>query len=380
MKKQLGIRTVVVSCIICFFVTAALLVSAIAVITGSLGGVLDVLKYAHAIGIIEKNYIGDTDLNAAEEAGYRALVSALDDRWSYYMNPEEYEAYKLYSKNVYTGVGITIQKIEETGELRIVSVAEGSPAEKAGIEADDVLLAVDGTSVTGMAVSEVRGLIQERQGREVVLTVRTPEGDVRDVTLRSETIFNDPVSYKMLESGIGYISIKNFEAGCADGVKSAVKKLMEEGAAGLIFDVRNNPGGKVSQLLDILDFLLPEGDIFISVDKNGREKVHTSDADCIELPMATLVNAYSYSAAEFFAAALQEYDRAVVVGEQTTGKGRSQITVALPDGSAIHISNNVYLTPNRVDLSKVGGITPDIAVENEGAEDRQLSAAVSALS
>jgi len=361
-------------------VTAALLVSAIAVITGSLGGVLDVLKYAHAIGIIEKNYIGDTDLNAAEEAGYRALVSALDDRWSYYMNPEEYEAYKLYSKNVYTGVGITIQKIEETGELRIVSVAEGSPAEKAGIEADDVLLAVDGTSVTGMAVSEVRGLIQERQGREVVLTVRTPEGDVRDVTLRSETIFNDPVSYKMLESGIGYISIKNFEAGCADGVKSAVKKLMEEGAAGLIFDVRNNPGGKVSQLLDILDFLLPEGDIFISVDKNGREKVHTSDADCIELPMATLVNAYSYSAAEFFAAALQEYDRAVVVGEQTTGKGRSQITVALPDGSAIHISNNVYLTPNRVDLSKVGGITPDIAVENEGAEDRQLSAAVSALS
>ncbi|MGI5935797.1 MAG: S41 family peptidase [Oscillospiraceae bacterium] len=380
MKKRFGIRTVVVSCLVCVLATAALLLSAVAVMTGSVGGVWDVLKYAHTIGIIEKNYIGETDLGTAEEAGYRALVGALDDRWSYYMNPEEYEAYKQYSKNTYTGVGITLQIIAETGEMKIVSVIEGSPAEKAGIAADDVLLAVDGASVTGMTISEVRGLIQARHGQEIVLTVRTPVGDVRDVRLRSETIFNDPVSYKMLESGLGYISIENFENGCADGVKSAVRKFMEEGAAGLIFDVRDNPGGKVSQLLDILDFLLPEGDIFISVDKNGREKVHTSNADCIELPMAILVNANTYSAAEFFAAALQEYDWAIVVGEQTTGKGRSQITVSLPDGSAIHISNNVYLTPNRVDLSKAGGVTPDIEEGNEGAEDRQLSAAVSALS
>jgi len=380
LKRRFSFLTVLISCLLCILATAALFISIFAIKTGGVNRVWDVLKYAQVIGIIEKNYIGKTDLGIAEEAGYRALISALDDRWSYYMSPEEYKAYKQYSKNTYTGIGITLQKVEETGELKIISVVADSPADKAGIKADDVLLAIDGISVTGMTVAEVRGIVQEQHGRELVLTIRTAEGALQDVSLYSETIFTDPVSYEMLESGLGYISIKNFEAGCADGVKSAVRKLMNDGATGLIFDVRNNPGGKVSQLLNILDFLLPEGDIFISIDKNGREKVHTSKADCIELPMAILVNANSYSAAEFFAAVLQEYDWALVVGEQTTGKGRSQITIALPDGSAVHISNNIYLTPNRIDLSQTGGITPDLVVENEGEGDRQLSTAVSALS
>ena len=147
----------------------------------------------------------------------------------------------------------------------------------------------------------------------------------------------------------------------------------------MVVDLRSNGGGYVSELTSLLDTLLPKGEIFVSVDDKGKEKVTESDANCVELPMAVLVNAGSYSAAEYFAAVLREYDVAAVVGEATTGKGRSQINVPLLDGSAVHVSSKRYLTPARVDLSETGGIVPDVALEL-GENDAQLAAAMELFS
>ena len=172
-----------------------------------------------------------------------------------------------------------------------------------------------------------------------------------------------PVTFELLADGTtGYVAITNFREGAAQNAIDAVEELMSQGAERLIFDVRDDPGGQLTELIELLDYLLPEGDIFIRSDKYGNETIEVSDADCVDLPMAVLVNADSYSAAEFFAAALREFDWAIIVGEATTGKSRSQVTIRLNDGSAVHISTYRYLTPNRVDLYEAGGLTPDLEI------------------
>ena len=185
-------------------------------------------------------------------------------------------------------------------------------------------------------------------------------------------VYSNPVSYQLLEEDVGYIRIDNFREGAAEEATAAIEALTAEGASCLVFDVRNDPGGQLTELTALLDYLLPEGDIFIRADKDGNETVDTSGAGCVELPMAVIVNGDSYSAAEFFAAALQEYGAAEVVGEHTTGKARSQVTVALSDGSAVHLSKYSYLTPMRNDLYASGGITPDVEIVLSEEERRSF--------
>lgn len=195
----------------------------------------------------------------------------------------------------------------------------------------------------------------------------------------------------MLDGNVGYVKIENFDKNSADHTIAAIKTLIDEGAESLLFDVRNNPGGYKDELVEVLDYLLPEGVLFRMVYYNGEETVDESDADCVTLPMAVLVNSESYSAAEFFAAALQEYGVAEVVGTQTSGKGYFQNTYRLSDGSAVALSSGTYYTPNGVSLANVG-ITPDLMVEMEDedfaalyydqlepADDNQLQAALDLL-
>jgi len=196
---------------------------------------------------------------------------------------------------------------------------------------------------------------------------------------------------KMLPGNIGLVTIVNFNANCAKETKAAVQKLLDEGAQKLIFDVRNNPGGRVTELVSVLDYLLPEGALFRSKDNKGRESVENSDAACLEMPMAVLVNGNSYSAAEFFAAALQEYEWATVVGEKTVGKGNYQVTYKLQDGSAVGLSIGKYYTPQGKHLEGVG-IMPDVVVPVDDKtaaaiyagtldpeEDPQIQSAIKAL-
>ena len=178
----------------------------------------------------------------------------------------------------------------------------------------------------------------------------------------------------MLEDGVGLVSIYNFDSRCYDETIAALESLLDQGAQKLIFDVRGNPGGYQKELVKILDYLLPEGDLFRSEYYTGSVVVDKSDAKCLEMPMAVLINGNSYSAAEFFAAALEEYDAAVTVGLPTTGKGYFQTAIRLSDGSAVRLSIGRYTTPNGVSLADVGGLQPNILVE----VDDETAAAIAA--
>ncbi len=379
MKKKFSMSALVLTGCAAVLCTLVVSIGMVLYRFGGLDYLRSALKVVTVMEIAEERYIGDVTLEELTDGASAGVIDVLD-QWSYYMDAESYQSYLLYSQNQYAGIGITISLSEENGELEIVSVTEGGPAEAAGLEAGQVILSVDGTAVAGMTTSEVRALIQARVGDSVEVQVRDANGETQTYQVNCEVLETTVVTSEMLEGNIGYIDIANFEDGCAEDAIAAVDALIAQGAESLIFDVRDNPGGKVSELVEFLDYLLPEGDLFISVNKDGSESVRTSEASCIELPMAVLINANSYSAAEFFAAALEEYDWAETVGEATTGKGRSQVTITLSDGSAVHLSTQKYLTPNRVDLSEAGGLTPDYPVTLSGESDTQLAEAIKILS
>jgi carboxyl-terminal processing protease len=348
-------------------------------------------KLAEAASVIDDYYIGDYDSEKMTDAAIEAMIKNLGDRWSYYMTADELASYTKTTNNEYAGIGIVIQKDEE-GRISVVTVYSKSPAGNAGILAGSVIKAVGEKNIEGWTLDDALIEIKKAiDAGEVTLTLEQPDGTIKSFTLIPGTVETDPVAYELLDDGIGLITIKNFEAKCALQSQEAVAALTAKGAKGIVFDVRNNPGGQLDELLDILDYILPEGKIFIRKNIDGGVEEDMSDAACVKLPMAVMINADSYSAAEFFAAALSEYDWAVTVGEKTTGKGYAQITLQLKDGSAIHISSMEYFTPSGQSLANIG-LTPDIAVDIEyedrvslyggslaHSEDAQLIAAVDAV-
>lgn len=333
-------------------------------------------------------YINGADKTKLEDAAAHAMVGALGDRWSYYIPADEYAAYQEQKKNAYVGIGVTIRETENG--YHIDKVTEGGPAEKAGLLAGDMIVAVDDTSVVGMPVDEGKTLVQGKKGTSVEITVDRA-GESLTFTVKRDTVKTKVATGQMLDGKIGLVTIENFNTNCYSESKAAVEELIAQGAVALIFDVRYNGGGYVDEMVDLLNYLLPKGDLFRTIDYLGKESVDKSDAGCVEMPMAVLVNASSYSAAEFFAAALREYDWAVVVGEKTSGKGHYQVTYPLSDGSAVGLSIGKYFTPKGQCLEGVG-IVPDVVVEvdQETAagiyagtlapmEDPQILAAIEAL-
>lgn len=311
--------------------------------------------------LILKCFIGDKDQTAMEDAAAHAMIASLGDRWSYYIPAKEVAAYEERMSNAYVGIGVTISARPDSGGLTILNVTPEGPADQAGLKANDVIVAVEGERFTSENMNEVQDKIRGEEGTEVQITVlRDAEEKIFSVKRMQ---INTPVAKgQMLENGVGLIKIVNFNNNCAKETIELIEKLKEQGAQKLIFDVRFNPGGYASELVKVLDYLLPEGELFRTVDYNGNENVDKSDASFLDMPMAVLVNDSSYSAAEFFAAALQEYEAGTVVGQKTYGKGYFQNTFYLPDGSAVGISVGKYFTPKGVSLAGVG-ITPDISVE-----------------
>ena len=262
--------------------------------------------------------------------------------------------------NSYVGVGITVTEREDR-YLDILEVTKGGPAEGAGVEAGGVIIRVGEQDISEVGIDGATALIKGEEGTDVTMTIRYGEEE-REYTM-TRAYFEVTVAWgQMLEDNIGMVTIENFDGRCAEETLAAVEQLLDEGAAALIFDVRNNPGGYKHELCEVLDYLLPEGPLFRSEYYDGKVQVDESDADFLDVPMAVLVNSESISAAEFFAAALSEYDAATVVGEQTIGKGYFQQAYKLSDGSAVGLSVGKYTTPNGVSLAGVG-ITPDVPVE-----------------
>ena len=335
------------------------------------------LSLLEGLHLINEKFVGEYDEGEVVDAALEGMVEGLGDRWSYFLTEEEYEAQNQRRTNQYVGVGVTVSYTSEEG-LQIVEVAAGGPAEEAGLQPGELITAVDGFSLAGEARYEGTNKIQGEEGTTVSLEVQGTDGQTRTVEVKRTKLETDPVSAEMLENNVGYVRLSNFYDRSADRLKEEVTRLQEEGATALVFDMRNNGGGYLSQLTDMLDFLLPEGPIFITRDRAGNEKVTQSDASCVDLPMAVLVNADTYSAAEFFAAELQEWGVAVIVGEPTSGKGYSQQTFELPNGSAVAISTGAYFTGSGTSLIGTG-LTLDKEVYLTDQGDAQLEAALELL-
>ena len=331
-----------------------------------------------ALNLVNTLFVGEYDETEVVDAALEGMVSGLGDRWSYYLTADELAAQNQRRTNQYVGIGVTVSYAREEG-LEIQAVTAGGPAEAAGLQEGELITAVDGTSLAGEARYEGANLIQGEEGTSVTLEITGTDGSVRTVEVERASIDTDPVESEMLEGDVGYVRLLNFYDNSAQRLEEAVTALQEQGAQALVFDMRDNGGGYLHELTDMLDFLLPEGPIFISRDRAGNEEITTSDASCVDLPMAVLVNADTYSAAEFFAAELQEQGVAVIVGEPTSGKGYSQQTFTLPHGGAVAISTGAYFTGSGTSLIGTG-LTLDAEVYNTvDGEDAQLAAALELL-
>ena len=340
--------------------------------------------------LIEERFIGEADATAMGDGAAVGMIESLGDRWSYYISAAEYESYMEQMKNAYVGVGITVTLREDGTGADIIQVVKGGPAEAAGLLPGDVIVAVDGVYFDTSDMQDLTLRIKGVEGTTVDITILR-DGAENVFTVERRTIEVTVADGEMLEEGIGLVTIYNFDARCAKESIEAIESLLASGAKSIIFDVRNNPGGYKNEMVELLDYLLPAGILFRSEYYTGETAEDRSDAKHLDIPMMVLVNSESYSAAEFFAAALREYDAAWVVGEQTCGKGYFQQTYDLSDGSAVSLSVGKYYTPKGVSLADVG-ITPDVevAVDDETfmdiyygylepAEDPQIQAAAELL-
>ena len=340
--------------------------------------------------LILTSFAGDADKTKIEDAAADAMVNAMGDRWSYYIPASELPSFLENSENAYVGIGVTVQATEDNSGLMVIAVQPGGPAEEAGVQVGDVIIQVDGESAQDCTVTEISAMIKGEEGTVVSVTVlRSGEGITMSMTRkRMETTV---ASSKLLNEHVGLVTIQNFDERCADETIAAIKALLNQGADMLLFDVRNNPGGYVDELTKVLDYLLPEGDLIRTVGTDGSDETVTSDASCVKVPMAVLINENTYSAAELFAADLSEYGAAKLFGQQTSGKGFYQYVFQFADGSAAGISVGRYYTGHGASLEGIG-LTPDETVKLddeseallyngmlEPENDAQLQAALSYL-
>ena len=375
------------------YVSAALVGAAAATVVLCLTLNLGRVNKLEQLGnLIESRFIAETDRAEMEDAAAAAMVESLGDRWSHYMTAEAYAANMEQLTNAYVGVGMTVTAREDGDGIDIVQVTPGGPAEEAGIQAGDVLIAVNAEPVDGLDITGVSNKVKGEEGTTVDLTMRR-SGRELTFTVERRTIQVVVAEGELVTDGIGLITITNFDDRCASETIAALEALLDNGAKSIIFDVRNNPGGFKHELVALLDYILPEGPLFRSEMYTGATSVDNSDADCVSgIPMVVLVNENSYSAAEFFAAALEEYDYASIVGEQTSGKGYFQQTFQLADGSGVALSVGKYCTPKGISLAEAGGLVPDLIVDVDDetaaeiyagildtAEDPQIQAAIELL-
>ena len=319
-------------------------------------------RYIEIKDVVQEQYIDDVSRQTLGDYAAAAMVSGLADNWSYYMSADEYKTYQLNSANEYSGIGMSIMK-QDDGSFQVVSVNADSPAGLAGLGAGDVITSVDGEDITNMSLDEARKLIRSKMNGKFTLGL----GRKNSIEVDCSSVYQSAVNYRLEKTEAGYVQILNFEAGSGDDAIAAVEDLLNQGAVALCIDLRGNPGGLDTECAKFLDYLLPNGTLFIETDKQGNEKVTTSDGMCIQLPMCVLVNAETFGEAEVCAAVLQEYQWATVLGEATTGKTRTQETIPLEDGSALRLSTGTYLTGNRTDISAKGGVVPDLILYNSDA-------------
>ena len=330
---------------------------------------------------IDQYYLFDYEEEDIENGIYKGLMAGLGDVYTGYYTPEEYASFMESSNGSYSGIGAVLSQDYKTGIIQVVRAFAGSPAEEAGLRTGDYLYKVEGEEVTGKDLSLVATDLKGEEGTEVHISIMRERGsDVIDLTLVRKSIQVPTVEYELLEDQIGYIAISEFDDVTDDQFLAALDDLEARGMEKLIIDLRNNGGGLVDVTCTILDYLLPEGLIVYTEDKNGERDEIFSDENCFKGQMAVLVNGNSASASEIFAGAVKDYGVGTLIGTQTFGKGIVQSLFPLSDGSAVKITVSRYYTPAGNNIHGVG-ITPDIILEyDENAEkDNQLQRAIEVL-
>lgn len=323
----------------------------------------EAMRYIQIKDIIDESYIDEVDRKTLGDYAAAAMVSGLNDAWSRYMSADEYKTYQLSSSNEYQDIGISMIKDENGGGFQVIGVNATSPAALAGLTTGMYITSVDGEDITGFTLEQARTAIRSKMNTK--FTLGFDRGNTIEVDCSS--VYVSPVNYRLEKTEAGYVQISNFEAGSSQDAIAAIEDLLNQGASALCIDLRNNAGGLQSEVAAFMDYLLPNGVLFSVVSKDGSKEVVQSDGMCIQLPMCVLVNSGTFAEAEVCAAVLQEYNWATILGEVTTGKTRTQEVISLSDGSALLLSTGSYITGNGNDISKNGGVVPDIITYNSDA-------------
>ena len=356
---------------------------------GVLSDTSHVQKIEYLEKLIDQEYLGEMDNDEMAEGVYAGLVYGLGDVYSRYYTADEYAQETASTDGAYAGIGVSIQK-NKNGGVQIAECYEGGPGAEAGLQTGDVITAINDTDVTDMELSDVVSIIRENKDKTIVLTVlRENEDSSREISVDVTDVELPSVSGEMLDESTGYIQITQFTGVTPQQYKDTFAELKDKGMERLVIDLRDNPGGLLTSVCDILREILPEGLIVYTEDKYGNREEETCDGkNKLDMPLAVLVNENSASASEIFAGAVQDHGVGTIVGTTTYGKGVVQELRQLSDGSAVKLTVSNYYTPNGNSINKVG-IKPDVEVRLESVllnkdeitheEDNQLQKALNVI-
>ena len=320
-----------------------------------------VQKLNYLESLINEEYLEEKEEDSLREGLYAGLMSGLNDPYSTYYTAEQYKELNTSNEGSYVGIGAVLQK-DKDGGAKIVQLYEGGSGEQAGLKKGDVLKAIDGEDVTEKETSDIASMIRESNKDSVTLTIQRDE-ETKEIKVEIRDVEIQTVSHEMLDDETGYIRISEFSEVTSNQYKKAFEDLQDKGMKKLVVDLRDNPGGLLTAVCDVLRQILPEGLIVYTEDKNGKKEEEKCDGKSeLAMPLAVLVNGGSASASEIFAGAVKDYGIGTIVGTTTYGKGVVQTIQPLSDGSAVKITIAKYFTPKGNDINKKG-IAPDVEAE-----------------
>lgn len=370
-KKSKAIAIALVACLLtCLFTFYIMTLglgyknaTVIATSDGSTFSETDIALLNEVRARIKNNYYKDVDDQTLIDGAAKGMVESIGDDYSEFYTLKEYEDLIDSVSGEYYGIGVVISTDKESGNVVIVKVFDGSPAEKSGLLAGDMFLKVGDVDVTGMELDELTSLVKGAEGTSINVVVDR-NGTEKTFSVTREKIEVDTVASKMLDNNIGYIIINQFASNTASEFSSQLNELIADGAKGIVIDERDNPGGLLDQVTAVADALLPRGTVVYTLDKKGTKTEYTSGEGYTDIPLVVLVNENSASASEILAGAIQDFGRGKIVGTTTYGKGivQTMFTIITEFGSGLKLTTSTYYTPNGRSIQGLG-ITPDVVVQ-----------------